>query len=278
MAKMILGLANVGLDAYGGRVNKIRGESKATFIRDAIQRGFNYFDAAESYGDIHKWLSTVGSNFSIDTKISNDLSMTKTDFDSRIGNLKEDFGEKLRTVYFHNASGEYLVKQYFDDLIGSRENSETKIGVSIYDKEDLHFFAQFAAVKVVQVPASVLDISNVILAKQLRPDWRVVVRSIFLRGRLFQGDVRVSSETDLDKASQFSTDRSSLLVNYGPNLEHLSIIYFLQQPRVDSFIVSSGRLSRLDHWSSLKHQSVHREIIELDNEFEKPYTNVRNWI
>lgn len=278
MSDIMLGLAGVGLSGYGERPRDLKFSSKSEYLTEAISIGATYFDAAEVYGDIHAVLADLSAPYSLDTKISNQKSDTPELIYDKLRDLLTLFQDKLRTIFFHNASGEFCNEGYFDPIfeLFSKVGLGVDLGVSVYNKKDLEFFARYDVVSTVQVPASVFDISNILYAKQLRGDWKVVARSLFLRGFLLAPHRLLRDGLHQEARGEFLTDLKSVTQFHGDEVARQTIAYFQHLPEVDRYIVATSRLDELRFYmASTKTES---KLVGLRNDVERLYTNPRTWL
>ena len=161
----------------------------------AIDNNIRHLDTAASYGDSEEILGKIGvSNFVVTTKlphIGNSPIVAKNWVELQIeGSLKRLRLDTISTVLFHNC----------DDLLGRNGDllwSElsaikaagtiSKIGVSVYDEDELAKVLERYKIDVVQVPCNILDgrfRRSDLLDTLINRNIQIQVRSIFLQGVL----------------------------------------------------------------------------------------------
>ena len=161
----------------------------------AIDNNVRHLDTAASYGDSEEILGKIGvSNFVVTTKlphIGNSPIVAKNWVELQIeGSLKRLRLDSISTILFHNC----------DDLLGGNGDllwSElsaikavgtiSKIGVSVYDEDELAKVLERYKIDVVQVPCNILDSRfrrSDLLDTLINRNIQIQVRSIFLQGVL----------------------------------------------------------------------------------------------
>jgi len=196
MSKIALGTAQFGM-AYGATNNfpPPSLDDVGEILEFAIDNNVRHLDTAASYGDSEEILGKIGvSNFVVTTKlphIGNSPIVAKNWVELQIeGSLKRLRLDTISTVLFHNC----------DDLLGGNGDllwSElsaikavgtiSKIGVSVYDEDELAKVLERYKIDVVQVPCNILDSRfrrSDLLDTLINRNIQIQVRSIFLQGVL----------------------------------------------------------------------------------------------
>ena len=196
MSKIALGTAQFGM-AYGATNNfpPPSLDDVGEILEFAIDNNIRHLDTAASYGDSEEILGKIGvSNFVVTTKlphIGNSPIVAKNWVELQIeGSLKRLRLDTISTVLFHNC----------DDLLGRNGDllwSElsaikaagtiSKIGVSVYDEDELAKVLERYKIDVVQVPCNILDgrfRRSDLLDTLINRNIKIQVRSIFLQGVL----------------------------------------------------------------------------------------------
>ena len=191
-----LGTAQFGM-AYGATNNfpPPSLDDVSEILEFAIDNNVRHLDTAASYGDSEEILGKIGvSNFVVTTKlphIGNSPIVAKNWVELQIeGSLKRLRLDTISTVLFHNC----------DDLLGRNGDllwSElsaikaagtiSKIGVSVYDEDELAKVLERYKIDVVQVPCNILDgrfRRSDLLDTLINRNIKIQVRSIFLQGVL----------------------------------------------------------------------------------------------
>jgi len=276
--KLVVGLAGLAMNNYGSKKANLTDLQRVSYLNSLIDQNVMHFDAAHSYGNIHTLLSKISKHFLLDTKINNDPAKKIGPQIEQIISLKETFADKLNIVYLHNVGGRYMKAGWFNEFFNELKKhiQNLRIGVSVYTKEDLLFFSPFEQINTVQVPASIFDISNVIYAKKLRKDWSVVVRSIFLRGYIFNPEMFVKDVLSVDAGKEFIRDYKDMIMQTECPLDSLTVSYFKHRLEVDSFIVGSRSVERIIEYNNIFDSSL-SDNIYFNNITERKFTNARTW-
>ena len=182
--KLILGTAQLGLD-YG--IANSSGIPKAKDIDQLFvickENGINYCDTAYAYGASHKLVKSRG--IKIITKLSLEDPL-KTRFE--LEELSSEFdGEILDTVLVHNPNSLFDYPRHWQELQSFKQNSQSKIGVSIYTPQDAYQLLNLNIIPdVIQIPYNVFDRKFDSLLPELKNlNIEVHARSIFLQGLFF---------------------------------------------------------------------------------------------
>lgn len=191
-----LGTAQFGM-AYGATNNfpPPSFDDVGEILEFAIDNDVRHLDTAVSYGNSEEILGKIGiSNFVVTTKlphIGNVPNVAKNWVELQIeGSLKRLRLDTFSTVLFHNC----------DDLLG--ENGDllwselsaikaagtiSRIGVSVYDADELAKVLHLYKIDVVQIPCNILDHRfrrSDLLSTLINRNIQIQVRSIFLQGVL----------------------------------------------------------------------------------------------
>ncbi len=198
MSKIALGTVQFGIN-YG--VNSVAGQVNPEEVKEILSyahsANIDILDTAPAYGDSEKILGRMNiSNFKVVTKTrhfdsleinNNDVKLLNNDFHHSLKHLKQD---SVYGVLVHNADD--LLKpgseKLFDQLQELKQAEKiVKIGVSVYDHNQLQSILDNFDMDLVQLPFNILDrrmIDSGMLAKLREKDIEVHARSIFLQGLL----------------------------------------------------------------------------------------------
>lgn len=193
MKNIILGSAG-WREKYAGKIDILSDNEISNFLQEISKRGINHIDTAPSYGDAEELIFQFAKpSMMIDTKL--DPFKDMQDFERQLNKLKN---QRINIIYFHdpeivkNASEDEL-NQYFKSI----QKLNCKMGFSLYEIENLKLaYSIFADNEdvVFQVPVNILDLKflNFVIKHNIKLD-RVIVRSIFSRGLIFQDDAKIPS-------------------------------------------------------------------------------------
>jgi aryl-alcohol dehydrogenase-like predicted oxidoreductase len=208
--RIILGTAQFGFDYGLANTNgKVCSEDVGTILAIASAAGFDSLDTAISYGTSETVLGKFGVNdWNVITKLpaipENCLDISSWVYKEIHGSLNRLKIPKLYSVLLHNPDD--LLSKYSLELIDALTCAQSdglfeKLGVSIYNPEDLSSLMKYARFDLVQAPLNILDRRLVESgwAHKLSCDGiEVHARSIFLQGLLLLSEDRRPS-----KFSQF---------------------------------------------------------------------------
>ena len=198
MSKIALGAVQFGMD-YG--INSISGQVLPAEIKDilnyAYRQNIDLLDTAPAYGNSEQVLGKCNSHeFKIVTKTrhfdcleigNREAQLLDSDFSQSLTDLKKD---RVYGVLFHNAND--LLKHGSDKLFNRLNDFKQagkikKIGVSIYNHEQLQSIIDNFDIDLVQLPFNILDRrlvdSGMFRILQDR-DVEIHARSVFLQGLL----------------------------------------------------------------------------------------------
>jgi aryl-alcohol dehydrogenase-like predicted oxidoreductase len=200
--KLALGTVQFGVDyginSTGGQVQPKEVENILSY---AYAKGINLLDTAPAYGNSEHVLGEIDTNnFNIVTKTrhfdnseisSNDLKLLDQDFSRSLDNLKQD---SVYGVLVHNADD--LLKPGSDKIFEKlqelkQEKKIEKIGVSIYDHNQLQAILENFDIDLVQLPFNILDrrlIDSGMLSMLKNKGIEVHARSVFLQGLLLMNN------------------------------------------------------------------------------------------
>ena len=190
--KIIIGTAQFGMN-YGiaNKTGIPNDYELRKIIKYCEKWNINFLDTAINYGNSEMRLGMMGVNkFKIITKIS---KLNKLDIDSLINKVKESCRrlkiQRLEGLLLHsyNSSDKEESNLYLLDKL-KKYNLTNKIGVSIYQAEDIIEISKNFQVDIFQIPFNILNrgsFTNELLCKIRSKGTEIHIRSIFLQGLLF---------------------------------------------------------------------------------------------
>lgn len=202
MTKIALGTVKFGTE-YGinPTVRQVNFKEVKKILTYANSKNLTVLDTARSYGDSEKILGRANvSDFKVVTKTryfdnlqikENDVEQLKIDFFTSLKKLKLD---SVYAILFHNADD--LLKPNALKLVQQlkqfkKEKKLTKIGVSIYDQNQLQTIINNFDINIVQLPVNILDrrfVDNGTLMELKKKQIEVHARSVFLQGLLLMSE------------------------------------------------------------------------------------------
>ena len=198
MSKIALGTVQFGMD-YG--INSISGQVLPAEIKDilnyAYRQNIDLLDTAPAYGNSEQVLGKYNSHeFKIVTKTrhfdcleigNREAQLLDSDFSQSLTDLKKD---RVYGVLFHNAND--LLKHGSDKLFNRLNDFKQagkikKIGVSIYNHEQLQSIIDNFDIDLVQLPFNILDrrlVDSGMFRMLQDRGVEIHARSVFLQGLL----------------------------------------------------------------------------------------------
>ncbi len=203
-SKLGLGTAQFGSDYGIANASKILEQPAVMEILEAALRyDILFFDSAPTYGvsealigDFSRGLK-IKRSFDVVSKIPamQDKATQKSVLQSIQKNVKTTLRltnqKSLYALLFHRVSDLTLnyAKDLYSQLLLLREHGVVKrLGVSVYDSQEIDFVLENFDIDVVQIPVSIFDqriIQSGHLDKLRRAGIEVHARSIFLQGLIF---------------------------------------------------------------------------------------------
>jgi len=196
LSRLVLGTAQFG-QSYG-ITNQIRQVSLAQaseIIRYAAASGINTIDTAISYGPSERWLGLIGiSQWNIITKLpavsDDNCNITEWVEASVKASLSRLKISHLYGILLHRPEqlmGPHGEKLYKALNLLKEKDLVSKIGISIYDLNELNMIIPKFSLDIVQAPFSIIDrrlLCSGWLKQLYSSGIEIYVRSIFLQGLL----------------------------------------------------------------------------------------------
>jgi len=203
--KFVIGTVQFGLD-YGisNKKGKTSTDEAAKILEFSKTAGIKFLDTAISYGNSELLLGEIADDeFEIITKIpAYNLSESVEDWVSEQVNLslKRLKRNQIHTLMLHRSSdliGKFG-KRIFKSLNDLKQRGLIKkIGISIYNPNELNDIVNEYAIDVVQAPLNIIDrrlITSNWLTKLNSRQIEVHVRSVFLQGLLTMKETELPSK------------------------------------------------------------------------------------
>ena len=199
MPHLCLGTAQFGLD-YGitNKTGKISINNVRKILDKAFSEGIHRLDTANNYGEAEKIIGREikrSTEYKITTKLTRQsqegsVALNKNQWNKELKAMQKKLGHgQIETLLIHDA--EDIRQADSNDLITwlqqiKSEEQVKRIGVSIYDSEDLEGI-DLNWLDVVQLPLSLLDQrakNNGIIRMLRKHNIAIQARSIYLQGLL----------------------------------------------------------------------------------------------
>jgi len=282
--KIILGTVQFGLN-YG--INNKTGQPS---ISDAVNMldyaklsGINAIDTADAYGTASKiigeYFQMSPDSFLINTKFKKSDVPIRSQLERSLKNLNV---KKVHTYFFHNFDDFLLYPELIDELDAlKKEGLINKIGISIYDNEQLKKSIACESIDTIQLPFNILDNYNHrggLLEKAKLKRKEIQARSVFLQGLFFiSPDELPIKLLPLKKYVERIIDIS---VHYNIPIEKLAIQYVINQPFVDHVVIGVDNLTQLEKNLDNTEESLMVEVFQELNNINVTETELlypKNW-
>ena len=249
-SKFFLGTVQFGMD-YGinnkegrvgeGEVENILRIAAKTGIR-TLDTAYFYGNAMERIGNFHRnsdFLFNVNTKFKIDPKctISEQLteSITCLAIESVDTYFYHSFSDYVNNPGILNELGELKKKGYFK-----------KIGVSIYNNEEMLQCINDDQVDVIQLPFNLLDNNNLrgdLIKAAKKRGKEIQVRSVFLQGLFFMNIADLPSR--LYSLEHYLTKIQKIASELNVSIAELALAYVKKEPLIDGIIIGVDSTSQL---------------------------------
>jgi aryl-alcohol dehydrogenase-like predicted oxidoreductase len=283
MSKLALGGVQFGID-YGiaNTKGQVQIEEVQSILNYAKKNGVNILDTASGYGDSEGVLGKVGvDNFQIITKttsIKQGVNGVVRIFYQSLKNLKQ---KKAYGLLIHDI-GEIEHKQFDTLLIElarlKRQGLVKKIGVSVYNSQQIDYVLDNFSIDLIQLPINILDqrlINDESLVKLKKHNVEIHARSALLQGLLLMSINAIPSwfEPIKDTLKLFHEEAKK------QNLTKLQLaLGFVQSlTEIDKVVVGVDSLQQLREIidaSSVKVNTAELSNIAINNSI---FLNPSNW-
>ncbi len=249
--KIALGTAQLGFD-YG--VNNERGqppiEHAFEILHTAYDGGVRTLDTAQGYGAAHQVIGSFhrafpAKKFKIISKFAttNDCSDSAL-IESVFKMVKELEVEALYGLLFHSFHDYENMSEKVIQL--KSELPIQKLGVSVYENNELDIVLTESAIDLVQFPFNLIDNENVrgekMRALKLQ-NKEIHVRSIFLQGLFFKDPKELSG--NLCQLMPVLTYLNTIANEHKITIAEMALNYVLNNPLVDKLIIGVDRADQL---------------------------------
>jgi len=257
--KLVLGTAQLGLD-YGiaNKIGKPEENKAFEIMKYAVENGINYFDTAYSYGNseiiIGKYLNfhkKYKNKVNIITKMP---SLKEEKLDEK--NMNDCFFESLykleqKSLYC------YMIHDFKDienncDEIGKfflklKENGYIKkIGVSVYDENQIVFILKYFDFDLIQLPISIFDqrfIADNFLQKLKRKNIEIHARSVFLQGLMFLN--KNALPIKLSKFKDYTNKLNIISSKFKFSKEEIALLFVNAITEIDKIVIGIEKIGQL---------------------------------
>jgi aryl-alcohol dehydrogenase-like predicted oxidoreductase len=268
--KLGLGTVQFGTD-YGvsNRLGQTGPDEVEKILKFAAANRINYLDTAPAYGNSEAVLGaklTPSHQFRIVTKTIKIGKSTITDDDVKL--TLDAFTQSLRQLQQDSVYG--LLIHHPDDLLnagGDRLMSElkalktkglvNKVGVSVYDREEIDRLLDKYSLDLIQVPLNVFDrrlLKNDYLRSIKNQGIEIHVRSVFLQGILLMSAEQLPSH--LSGFSSYLKQWRKILNLYSISPLAAALNFVSNLTEVDAIMIGVNSLVQLKEIVSISLQEV----------------------
>lgn len=242
--KLGLGTAQFGLD-YGisNQHGKVSDDELSKIFSFCKSKNINLIDTAQIYGDSEKRISKyLNDNYRIITKFTLDSINKKNSLidclNASINNLKTNKIDTFMVHSFNLNSSKQLDDIYKDLMHFKLSGAVNKIGVSVYNENEIDYILDNYQFDVIQLPLNIFDQKlelNGILKKIKLRNLEIHVRSVFLQGLCFmEPDYLVGklkeAKPNLELFRKYSKELNT-------SLQELALSYLLNIKDIDAIII-----------------------------------------
>jgi len=275
--KLCIGTAQFGL-TYGenNKTGQVPIDEINKILGYAEKNNINYIDTASAYGNAETIIGNCNlNNFKITTKLI-PVSPTIKNVETWLLNEVKKSLQKLQkekiyglllhdTTALRNVEGKEIINAL---QIAKKENLISKIGVSIYDPEELNLIDDLNMIDIVQAPYNIFDRrleSSGWINKLHSENIEVQARSIFLQGILLQKSDALDKK--FIKWRSFFQEFENFLSNNNLNAYEACISFVEKQNKISQIIVGIDSFVQFRQLVELG--SAKRESIEMPDIFCK---------
>jgi aryl-alcohol dehydrogenase-like predicted oxidoreductase len=282
--KIILGTVQFGLN-YG--INNKTGQPSISDVFNILDfakhNGINTIDTADAYGTASKiigdYLKINPGTFWVNTKFKKSNIQVKKQLYNSLKDLKID----RVNVYFYHSFNDFILHPELLEELEELKNIGliNKIGVSVYDNNELKEAIACEAIDTIQLPFNLLDNytqRGKLLEQAKLKGNEIQARSVFLQGLFFISPNELPSKLlPLKKYLKILLDITS---SNQITVEELAVQYAINQPDIDYIVIGVDNLEQLEKnliiaRKNLRTKTIH--IIDNINVAETELLYPKNW-
>ena len=291
MPEIALGTVKLGMhDGITNQLGKTQKNEAKNILEYAWKNGINTLDTASSYGNSEEVLGEVidiDNDWKIITKIpdikSNSIGIKHINqmldsFKSSLSKLKK---ESIYGLLLHNCNNIFLPggEKIFEAMQQLKKDGFIKkIGVSLYDREQINYLLSNYPVDLVQIPINILDqrlIDGGELKKLKKQEVEIHARSVFLQGLLLspQEILPLSFKPLLEKVKAFHQEANRRNIS----AIQLSLGFVKSIKEIDKVVLGINTLEHLYEVVNL--ENINFDITEFSHlkVDDKTLLNPSNW-
>lgn len=279
--ELILGTVQLGMPYGIHNQNGQPSQEEAFHILEyAYQNHITTLDTARAYGDseklIGRYMKETGHHFKIATKFVGE----ENQLEASLKNLHKNFID----IYFIH---------HFEDLEQNlsklkelkAEGLISKIGVSLYEPNELEQILNISDIDVVQIPFNLLDtrwLQKDLLKRTKARGIEIWVRSVFLQGLIFIEDKTKMAEID-STLEYYLQQLRAIALKKNLTIAQLAVSYVKLQPEIDGMLIGCETVNQLKENNHLfrekniLNQEDYREIVSLMQGVPQKIIDPRQW-
>lgn len=282
--KLILGTVQFGLD-YG--INNTNGKPSEFHVFEmldyAYDQGLTIIDTAVAYGNatalLGKYNILNSKKFLVNTK----FKAYSSDLVCQLNRSLIKLNLESVNVYFYHSFGDFVnypeIKGQLLDL--KRQGKIKKIGLSVYENDELEKACESDFIDVIQFPFNLLDNYSqrgnyIKLAKEMGKELQV--RSLFLQGLFFKPIAELPKK--LTPLTPYLKKIHEIANKANISIEQLAVSYALQQNGIDNILFGVDTLEQLKENINISNYFISDDIIEQINKIDVKETELlypKNW-
>ena len=265
ISKITLGTAQLGLK-YGvaNKIGKPDFNSSINILKHAWSQAINTFDTAPVYGNSEEIIGTFIKslvkdeieNIVIISKLPKIEIKDKISFDLLYTHIKKQVYQSISNLnlksipiyLLHHADDIYLKDGIVIECLKhlKEEGLIKKIGISIYDPEEVEDSLNFKEIEAIQVPINLFDhrfIKTGLLKKLEKRKIIIFARSIYLQGLFFK------SLNDLPQnlkiAEKPLKKLNEIVKNFKIDIVELAALFVRDIPEISSMIIGAETIDQV---------------------------------
>ena len=275
--KIIIGSANFG-DRYGIDKKKISIANLEKIFRFLKKNKLNIIDTAKNYKNSEKIIGDLIKKNKLDWKIISKFKKDKYNLEKKFLDSKKKLTIQPDILLAHNYK-DFLNKKFRKQLIDLKKKYDLKIGVSIYNHNEIEKIIKYYSIDVIQLPLSIIDqrlLRGNILQKLKRKNIEIHARSIFFKGIVFKNFNRFKKNKfffeSLRELKEFK--KKTLSVN------NKCLLWVLGLKEVDKVVIGIENFSQLKDNIKCINKKMINEVKKLrinTSKISNNYLDLRNW-
>ena len=283
ISRITLGTAQLGMQ-YG--IANITGKpdfnTAIKILKFAWENGITSIDTSPAYGDIEKIIGSFikselmdnSENPFIISKLAFQIDKKDLSYDYIYNEIKQSINqslldlkiEKIPIYMLHRPSDIYIKKGLIIECLDQIKNEGLidKIGISIYNLEDIKNALKFKEINAIQVPSNIFDqrlLKSGIFKELKEKSYTIFARSIFLQGLFFLPFEEIPSY--LDFAKEPLQRLHKILDDFNLDIVKACLLFVRAFPEIDSLVLGAENITQIKkNLEVLEEKPLSKEFIE----------------